>query len=157
MSVVDVQLTNRKLVDSQEGMTWLQCLLLIALIMIFALVSLPPWFEQRKVTQADVDVEIISEAVKKYHRHTKQYPTNLHDLVLNPGIEGWRYPYLYEVPQTPWKSKYILIPEIYKICLGDNENGVPSKYRLGGISEISRVYLEGRSATQYWWQTGSIN
>jgi len=30
---------------------------------------------------------------------------------------------------------------------------VPEKYQLGGISEISRVYLEGKEAIKYWWRT----
>tara|TARA_B100000686_G_C16711607_1_gene929491 strand:+ start:509 stop:871 length:363 start_codon:yes stop_codon:yes gene_type:complete len=119
--------------------------------------SVPLWLEQRRVAQADVDVEVISEAIKKYHRHTNQYPKFLDDLVSDSGVDGWRYPYLNEIPKTPWRGTYVLIPKIYKVCMANDGKNVSEKYLLGGASEISRVYLEGRQAIQYWWQTGSVD
>ena len=61
--------------------------------------------------------------------------------------------YLERVPQTPWRGEYDLLPEIYKVCVGKDNTNVPEKYQLGGISEISRVYLEGKEAIKYWWRT----
>ena len=157
MSVADVRPTSQLLPTSQAGMTWLQLLVLVSVTILFLSMSVPLWLEQRRVAQADVDVEVISEAIKKYHRHTNQYPEFLDDLVSDPGIDGWRYPYLNEIPKTPWRGTYVLIPKIYKVCMADDGRNVSEKYLVGGASEISRVYLEGRQAIRYWWQTGPID
>ena len=138
---------------TEAGMTLVQFLILVAITAVFAVLCVPPWLENRWVSQADVDVEVIAEAIQKYHKHTNQYPKTLLDLVTNPGIEGWRYPYLERVPKTPWRGEYDLLPEIYKVCVGKDNTSVPEKYQLGGISEISRVYLEGKEAIKYWWRT----
>ncbi len=157
MLVADVLPTIQQLLTSQAGMTWLQFLVLLFITFFFLSMSVPLWLEQRRVAQADVDVEVISEAIKKYHRHTNQYPKFLDDLVSDSGVDGWRYPYLNEIPKTPWRGTYVLIPKIYKVCMANDGKNVSEKYLLGGSSEISRVYLEGRQAIQYWWQTGSVD
>ena len=157
MLVADVRPTSQQLLTSQAGMTWLQFLVLLFITIFFLSMSVPLWLEQRRVAQADVDVEVISEAIKKYHRHTNQYPKFLDDLVSDSGVDGWRYPYLNEIPKTPWSGTYVLIPKIYKVCMANDGKNVSEKYLLGGASEISRVYLEGRQAIQYWWQTGSVD
>ncbi|MDP6998587.1 MAG: type II secretion system protein GspG, partial [Candidatus Poribacteria bacterium] len=102
--------------QTEAGMTLVQFLILVAITAVFAVLCIPPWLEDRRVSQADVDVEVIAEAIQKYHKHTNQYPKTLLDLVENPGIEGWRYPYLEQVPQTPWRGEYDLLPEIHKVC-----------------------------------------
>ena len=157
MLVADVRPTSQQLLTSQAGMTWLQFLVLLFTTIFFLSMSVPLWLEQRRVAQADVDVEVISEAIKKYHRHTNQYPKFLDDLVSDSGVDGWRYPYLNEIPKTPWRGTYVLIPKIYKVCMANDGKNVSEKYLLGGSSEISRVYLEGRQAIQYWWQTRSVD
>ena len=102
MLVADVRPTSQQLLTSQAGMTWLQFLVLLFITIFFLSMSVPLWLEQRRVAQADVDVEVISEAIKKYHRHTNPYPKFLDDLVSDSGVDGWRYPYLNEIPKTPW-------------------------------------------------------
>jgi general secretion pathway protein G len=134
------------------GMTRLQLLILIAIVVVIGVLSFPPWLEQRKVSTADIDVETVAVAIKKYHRHTGEYPTSLDALVTDPGVEGWRGNYLESVPETPWGGRYVLLPERYKVGIAKNHPRGPEKYRIGGVAEISRVYhADAHLGEKYWW------
>jgi type II secretory pathway pseudopilin PulG len=137
--------------DSSAGMTRIQLLILIALASVIVALTLPPWLEDRKVSQADVDVEIIAVAIQKYFKHTGEYPQDLANLVADPGREGWRGPYLESIPETPWGGSYQMRGDSYKICIPSDHPRVPAKYKRGGVAEISRVYLEGEAGAKYWW------
>lgn len=134
------------------GMTRVQLLILIGLTVLIAALALPPWLQFRKVSQADGHVEEISIAIQKFHRYTGEYPEVLDDLITDPGIEGWRPSSLESLPKTPWGGVYQLLSESYKVCIPANHPRAPEKYRVGGIAEISRVYLVNREqAEQYFW------
>ena len=142
----------RKNINTNGGMTRLQLLILVIIVVIIGALSFPPWQEYRKVSAADIDVEIIALTIKKYFKHTGAYPTNLADLVRDPGIEGWRGNYLDSIPKTPWGGDYVLHPDTYKIGIAKNHPRVPEKYRIGGVAEISRVYhSDARLGEKYWW------
>ena len=134
-----------------SGMTRIQLLILIALASLIIVLTLPPWLEYRKVSQADVDVDVIADAIKQYLKHTGEYPPKLSDLITNPGVGGWDGSYLESIPKTPWGGSYQILHDSYKVCISSNHARVPAKYKLGGISEISRVYLEGRQGEKHWW------
>ncbi len=138
--------------NRNDGMTRIQLIILIALVIIIGGLSYPPWAEYRKVRQADVDVEILAIAIKKYYRHTQTYPTQLEQLVSDPGVDGWRGTYLKSIPKTPWGRNYVLIQENYKVGIAKDHPRVPAKYRIGGIAEISRVYhYDAAQGEKYWW------
>lgn len=142
----------RKNINKNGGMTRLQLLILIIIVVVIAVLCFPPWLEYRKVGTADIDVETIAVAIKKYHRHTGRYPTGLDALVTDPGIEGWRGKYLVSIPETPWGGRYILLQDKYKVGIAKNHPRVPEKYRIGGVAEISRVYhADARLGEKYWW------
>ena len=133
-------------------MTRIQLLILVVLTIIIGVLSYPPWSEYRKVTQADIDVETISMAIKKYFRHTQTYPTDLDHLVTDPSIDGWRGNYLESVPETPWGGNYVLIQDSYKVGIAKDHPKVPAKYKIGGIAEISKVYhADAVQGEKYWW------
>ena len=142
----------RKNVSENGGMTRLQLLILVAIVIVIGLLCFPPWLEYRKVSTADVDVETIAVAIKKYHRHTGSYPTSLDVLVTDPGIEGWRGKYLESIPETPWAGHYVLLQDTYKVGIAKDHRRVPEKYRIGGVAEISRVYhADAHLGEKYWW------
>ena len=136
---------------ASSGMTRIQLLILIALTALILFTSLPPWLEDRKVSQADSDVETIAGAIRKYFKHTGVYPKKLGDLMANPGLPGWKGSYLEEIPETPWGGGYRLLHNAYKVSISADHSRAPAKYRLGGVAEISRVYLEGEAGEKYWW------
>ncbi len=138
--------------DRNSGMTRIQLIILIALVIVIGVLSYPPWAEYRKVSQADIDVEILATAIKKYYRHTNTYPTQLEQLVTDPNVDGWRGTYLESVPKTPWGGNYVLIQENYKVGIAKDHPRVPTKYRIGGIAEISKVYhYDAVQGEKYWW------
>ena len=136
----------------ENGMTRLQLLILVIIAIIIVALSFPPWREYRKVSTADIDVETIAVAIKKYFKHTGGYPTNLNALVTDTGVEGWRGNYLESIPETPWGGNYVLHQDSYKVGIAKNHPRVPEKYRFDGVAEISRVYHEdARLGEKYWW------
>ena len=92
----------------------------------------------------------IGDAPKDPFTGLNIYPDKLQDLAKNPGVRGWKSPYLDKVPKTPWNGDYQLIHNSYKICIAE-DNRVPPKYRLGQIAEISRVYAKNQESQKYWW------
>ena len=143
---------QEKNISENSGMTRLQLLILVILFVVIGVFSFPPWLEYRKVSTADIDVETIAVAIKKYVRHTGSYPTDLDSLVVDPGIEGWRGNYLEAIPETPWGGRYVLLQKTYKVGIAKEHPRVPEKYRFGGIAEISRVYhADAHLGEKYWW------
>ena len=146
--------TIRRFATSAAGMTRTQLLILAGIVILTAALALPPYLEyDRKVMPADNDVDMIAGLIRKYHKHTNEYPRRLEDLVTDPGIEGWKGSYLEELPETPWGGGYQLLPDIYKVCISENHPRVPEKYKHGGIAEISRVYhANPTEGAKYWWK-----
>lgn len=132
-------------------MTLIQLLILIVLVIIIGALTLPPWLEDRRVAQADMDVAMLASGIQKYFKHTQQYPKMLEDLVTDPGIEGWRGKYLEAIPKIPWGGSYQILHDSYKVCIPSDHPRAPAEYKLGGVAEISRVYLEGKEGAKYWW------
>ena len=130
-----------------RGLTLIQWLVCIALVLLVGAFSLPKWLEYRRVDQAVIDTLTIAEACRKYVRDTGEFPRTLDQLQQNPGVSGWRGPYLESLPRPPWGGTYVILPEAYKVAISPSVTSVPEKYRLGGIAEISAVYKEGAS----WW------
>ena len=134
------------------GMTRIQFIILVALIIVIGVVSYPPWNQYRKVSQADIDVEMLAIAIKKFYKHTLTYPTSLEQLITDPGVDDWRGRYVETIPETPWGGNYSLIQDKYKIGIAPDHPRVPEKYRIGGIAEISKVYhIDATTGEQYWW------
>lgn len=141
-----------KNINEDGGMTRLQFLILVIIAVVIVALSFPPWQEYRKVGTADIDVETIAVAIKKYFKHTGAYPTNLDALLTDPGVEGWRGNYLESIPKTPWGGNYVLHQDTYKVGIAKNHPRVPEKYTFGGVAEISRVYhADTRLGEKYWW------
>ncbi len=138
--------------NRNSGMTRIQLIILVTLVIVIGILSYPPWAEYRKVTQADINVETLSIAIKKYYKYTQQYPTSLEQLLTNPNSDSRRSPYLKSIPETPWGGNYTLIHDQFKVGIAKEHARVPEKYRIGGIAEISRVYLmDATEGEQYWW------
>lgn len=130
----------------------IQLIILVALVIVIGVISYPPYAEYRKVAQADIDVEMLAAAIKKFYKHTQTYPTSLEQLITDPGVDNWRGSYLESIPETPWGGNYALIQDRYKIGISVDHPRVPVKYRTDGIAEISKVYhFDATTGEQYWW------
>ncbi len=121
--------------NSEHGMTLIQMLIILALIVIIAVLTVPKLREEMYVRRADSDIAEIAEACEKYWKREGQYCADFNQLI----SKG----YLEKIPPNPWGGKYVLKPEYYKVCSPQDDKRVPEKYKFGGIAEISKVYKEG--------------
>jgi len=85
-------------------------IVLVILGLLMALVT--PRFigqsEKAKHRTAEVQIEYLSDAVKEYYLDVGEYPSQLQDLVRDPGDDKWFGPYLEKtkVPKDPWEQDY---------------------------------------------------
>ena len=59
---------------------------------------------------ATLQVQAIREAVEQYRGDRGDYPPfgiGLDALIVDPGVEGWRGPYLKRLPLDPWQGSYL--------------------------------------------------
>ena len=125
---------------SEVGMTLIQVLIILALIIIIAVLAYPKLRQEMYVRQADNDVSQIADACKKYLKRTDKYCIDF-NLLIAGG-------YLEDIPSNPWGGSYVIDPKnVYKVGIPSDDPKTPDKYKLGGIAEISKVYKKGAS----WW------
>ncbi|MCC6314534.1 MAG: type II secretion system protein GspG [Thermomicrobiales bacterium] len=70
----------------------------------------PPDWNRLRYLDASLQVQAIREAVERYRSDCGDYPPvgiGLGSLVVNPGVEDWRGPYLEHVPLDPWQQSYL--------------------------------------------------
>lgn len=121
----------------QAGMTLVQAIILVVILAIIAILAVPRFLENRRLSQAVSDVETIADACEKYLEDTGEYCTKLKDL---------RDEYSEEIPaRNPWGGSYVIDSKRGKIGIPESDQEVPEKYRFGGIAEVSKVYKEGAS------------
>lgn len=120
----------------QSGMTLVQVIVLIVIAAVVIILAGPRFLENRRLSQAVSDVEMIADACEDYFKDTGEYCTKLDNLTGK---------YLEKIPKNPWGGNYVIDPERGKIGIPENDQKVPQKYRLGGIAEISKIYKEGAS------------
>ena len=139
----------RKHISENSGMTRLQFLILVVMVIVIGVLSFPPWLEYRKVGTADIDVETIAVAIKKYFRHTEHYPTSLDALMTDPGLEGWRGNYLESIPETPWGGSYVLLQDTYKVGIARTtpacQKSIASVVSRRSVESIMRTRVSVRS------------
>lgn len=63
-----------------------------------------------KALQAEAELSTLNMAIGLYQNNTGSLPQQLSDLVKNPGVSGWKGPYLKDVPKDPWGHPYIYHP-----------------------------------------------
>ncbi|MBA3930731.1 MAG: type II secretion system protein GspG [Xanthomonas sp.] len=93
---------------SQQGFSLLEIIIVLVLIGgILVLVGsrVMGGADSGKVKLAQSQLQTLSGKVETYQLDTGRYPTQLSDLVTNPGAAGWLGPYAKESElQDPWKN-----------------------------------------------------
>jgi len=115
----------------------------------------PPFVELRRVERAVSDLEALSDGAKRYLEQTGKVVTSLDALLHDPGVPGWKGPYLpYDaVPKTPWGGEYALDVHRGLVGLAAEDARVPAKYRFGGIAELSLPIRENPQ----WWASDLVS
>ena len=129
-------------------MNRLQAVILGVLAIVMGALILGPYLDLRRADSAIVQLEIISEAVKRYSRHTGLPCSDLRALLEDPVAEDWRGPYIdsAEMLRTPWGGAFVIDTQRGVVGLA-REGKAPEKYRLGGIAELSM----GVRDDPVWW------
>lgn len=130
-------------------LVWLRVLVLAVLALGAAVVVAPPLLESRHVAQAISDLELLSDAARQYLHHTGKTCEELQALIDDPGVAGWRGPYLASdaVPPTPWGGSYRIDVARGVVGIAADAARAPEKFRLGGIAELSQAVR----ADPHWW------
>ena len=109
------QLTTRRRLTRQAGVTLIEMLVVVTIIALFAAVVGPRLFKAAdgaKVTAARTQINSFNQALLLYKNSTGNFPSNdqgLKALRSKPGdVPNWDGPYLQaDVPLDPWGREFI--------------------------------------------------
>jgi len=133
-------------------MTRLQAIFLVLLIVIMSMVTVGPLLDIRRADSAVGQLELLADAVVRYGRHIGVPCTDLHELA-EAGTGRSRGPYIdsLDLLETPWGGEFVLDRERGLVGLDSADERVPSRYRLGGIAELS---MPVRDHPDWWPRRG---
>jgi general secretion pathway protein G len=84
----------------------------LCLIVLGVFAEPPRDHNQVRYMLGTLQVEALAKAVERYKEDCGEYPDvrdGFNGLILDPGVEGWRGPYLKEVPLDPWHRPYVYL------------------------------------------------
>src|SRR5690606_22507705 len=92
--------TGRRKAFAQKGMTMIEMIIVMSLIVGLSVVVIGAVVDgqrQSQISQTQIAFGTLESSLTMYQLHAKRYPTSdqgLSALVANPGISGWRGPYI---------------------------------------------------------------
>jgi hypothetical protein len=123
-------------------MTRIQLIIIVALVVIIAAIAGPRALKMSRISRAEQDAAVIAGGFARYRVDMGQECARVEDLMNDPGVPGWRGPYIDEkVIRNPWGGKY-------EVELGSQKIGIPrgdaapDRYEFGGSEEISFSFAE---------------
>ena len=86
-------------------MSRIQAALLAVLLVVVAVVALPPYLDTRKVSGAILDLELIADAALRYEFSTAVACGTPSALLADSGVDGWQGPYLRRLRRYPRRRR----------------------------------------------------
>src|SRR5688572_6962450 len=103
---------HKKLKSLKEGFTFIEIMIVITIIGIFAGILLPNvarYMNKAKIKQAETTLRMLSQGIELYKAQIGTYPNTLKDLVTKPtgddrAAKRWDEPFIKgsKVPEDPW-------------------------------------------------------
>ena len=137
-------MTWQKRDSRRNGFTLVELLVVIVILSVLTAIGAPKLIDQIDKSKWDLTkpgMKTIETAIDSYILNCRQLPSNLNDLVANPGISGWTGPYLKKNQiNDPWGFEY-----------GYFQNGTvnPGGYDLVSYGKDGILGGEGYNAEQY--------
>ena len=100
-----------------RGFTLIELMVVVVILGILATIMMPKILdrpEQARRMKAKVQIRSLQSALGLFKTDTQRFPTTvegLEALMSNPGIPGWRKPYIEggKVPLDPWGHSYVYV------------------------------------------------
>lgn len=96
---------------NRSGFTLIEIMLVIMILGIIAVVSMNNLdiagrSDQARRTATESLIGQMSTAVNSYYLDVGRMPANLQALTSDPGVRGWKGPYLMQLRQDPWGDDF---------------------------------------------------
>ena len=97
---------------ARSGFTLIELIVVIVILAILAAIVVPNFLgraEQAKHAKVQSDYQSLKTAITMYKVDVEDFPPTLDALIHDPGLKGWKGPYLDKmdkVPQDPWDQPY---------------------------------------------------
>lgn len=124
-SLLDSKLKSPAERINRKSFTLIELMLVVIIIGVLAAMVMPRLVgrsEQARTAAAKADIDSnLATALDLYEMDVGHYPNALSELRTNPGVVGWKGPYLKKAPKDPWGREYEYSLEAsedkdYKLC-----------------------------------------
>jgi len=104
---------RRRSTHRNRGFTLMEVLLVLVILVVLASLAVNMFTGTQEKAERDAaaaEVGLIKRGIEMYRFHTRQYPSDLQELVTKPSdaklADRWGGPYLDKVSTDPWDNDY---------------------------------------------------
>ncbi len=104
---------KRQLRRGERGFTLIEIMIVVIVLGILAALVVPRFVgrtKEARVTAAKSDIASLCLSVDLFEADTGDYPDDLSELLSDPGVNGWRGPYIKKLSKDPWDNDYTYSP-----------------------------------------------
>jgi len=123
-------------------MTRIQLVIVVAIAAVIATIAAPRAVKMSRISRAEYDILTIATGFAQYRADTGQECTKIEALLEDPGVTGWRGPYIdKKIIRNPWGGTYETELKSQKIGIPRGDKA-PDQYEFGGSEEIGFNFVD---------------